>query len=400
MKKILLFGEPMALLTTTSYDSLDEAEMFKKTLAGAEVNVAIGLTRLGHQATYLTVLGDDPWGHYIKKKLYQEGIDTRLVYYNSLFPTGMMMKNQVIEGDPDIYYYRQGSAFSNIDTNLIDQINLNDFDQLHITGIPLALSSKTRETSLRLVKKAREAGLYISFDPNLRPSLWPNQTTMIDTTNEMAKYCNMFLPGNNEGKILMGSDDPEKIAVYYHQLGCDELVIKLGSQGAYYSSKNETLTVPGFNVKKVIDTVGAGDGFAAGIISGHLEALCSKDMLIRANAIGAIQVQTLGDNEGLPNIEELNAYLKKSNCEANPESWIEPTFGVFIIAKPTTEQKIGIYIKQIQGILLISLSKGYKLGKHNVHDLKKFHVYEGLKESINSYINFYNNKSYKNDSKI
>ena len=62
--------------------------------------------------------------------------------------------------------------------------------------------------------------------------------------------------------------------------------------------------------------------FAAGIISGHLEALCSKDMLIRANAIGAIQVQTLGDNEGLPNIEELNAYLKKSNCEANPESWI------------------------------------------------------------------------------
>lgn len=139
------------------------------------------------------------------------------------------MKNQVIEGDPDIYYYRQGSAFSNIDTNLIDQINLNDFDQLHITGIPLALSSKTRETSLRLVKKAREAGLYISFDPNLRPSLWPNQTTMIDTTNEMAKYCNMFLPGNNEGKILMGSDDPEKIAVYYHQLGCDELVIKLGN---------------------------------------------------------------------------------------------------------------------------------------------------------------------------
>ena len=72
MKKILLFGEPMALLTTTSYDSLDEAEMFKKTLAGAEVNVAIGLTRLGHQATYLTVLGDDPWGHYIKSFIKKE----------------------------------------------------------------------------------------------------------------------------------------------------------------------------------------------------------------------------------------------------------------------------------------------------------------------------------------
>lgn len=312
MKRVLLFGEPMVLLTTTSAVSLDEATEFTKSLAGAEVNVAIGLTRLGHKATYLTALGDDPWGHYIKTKLHQEGIDTSLVYYSNQYPTGMMMKNQVTEGDPDIYYYRKGSAFSNFDTKIIDQIDLSNYDQVHITGIPLALSQNTRLASLKLVKKAKRAGLYVSYDPNLRISLWPDSKTMIETTNQMAQYCNMFLPGNNEGKILMGSDDPKIISKYYLDLGVEQIVIKLGAKGAYFASKDTSITIPGFKVTKVVDTVGAGDGFASGIISAHLENLSVPDMLIRANAIGALQVQTLGDNEGLPTKEQLSKYLKKA----------------------------------------------------------------------------------------
>lgn len=312
MKRVLLFGEPMVLLTTTSAVSLDEATEFTKSLAGAEVNVAIGLTRLGHKATYLTALGDDPWGHYIKTKLHQEGIDTSLVYYSNQYPTGMMMKNQVTEGDPDIYYYRKGSAFSNFDTKIIDQIDLSNYDQVHITGIPLALSQNTRLASLKLVEKAKRAGLYVSYDPNLRISLWPDSKTMIETTNQMAQYCNMFLPGNNEGKILMSSDDPKIISKYYLDLGVEQIVIKLGAKGAYFASKDTSITIPGFKVTKVVDTVGAGDGFASGIISAHLENLSVPDMLIRANAIGALQVQTLGDNEGLPTKEQLSKYLKKA----------------------------------------------------------------------------------------
>lgn len=312
MKRVLLFGEPMVLLTTTSPVSLDEATEFTKSLAGAEVNVAIGLTRLGHKATYLTALGDDPWGHYIKTKLHQEGIDTSLVYYSNQYPTGMMMKNQVTEGDPDIYYYRKGSAFSNFDTKIIDQIDLSNYDQVHITGIPLALSQNTRLASLKLVKKAKRAGLYVSYDPNLRISLWPDSKTMIETTNQMAQYCNMFLPGNNEGKILMGSDDPKIISKYYLDLGVEQIVTKLGAKGAYFASKDTSITITGFKVTKVVDTVGAGDGFASGIISAHLENLSVPDMLIRANAIGALQVQTLGDNEGLPTKEQLSKYLKKA----------------------------------------------------------------------------------------
>jgi Sugar kinases, ribokinase family len=310
MKKILLFGEPMALLTTTEVVSLDDAKMFQKSLAGAEVNVAIGLTRLGHQATYFTVLGDDPWGRYMKKKLKEEMIDTSLVFFEDKYPSGMMLKNQVSEGDPDIYYYRKGSAFSHIDINWIKQIDLSQYDQLHITGIPLALSQETRQTSFELVKKAKEAGVYISYDPNLRPSLWEDEGMMIKVTNEMARYCDMMLPGIREGKILMGSDNPQEISQFFIQQGAKEIVIKLGEKGAYYANENESFVVEGFHVQEVVDTVGAGDGFAVGIISARIENMSKKEILTRGNAIGAMQVMTLGDNEGLPNRQKLEQFIK------------------------------------------------------------------------------------------
>jgi len=310
MKKILLFGEPMTLLTTTEVVSLDEANMFQKSLAGAEVNVAIGLTRLKHQVSYFTVLGDDPWGHYIKQKLKSENIDTSLVFFENKYPSGMMLKNQVSKGDPDIYYYRKGSAFSHIDVSLLDKIDISQYDQLHITGIPLALSQNTKEVSFALAKRAKEAGVYVSYDPNLRPSLWKSEEDMIKTTNEMARYCDMILPGIKEGKILMGSDEPNEIAQYFINMGVKEIVIKLGEAGAFYASQKENFVENGFVVDEVIDTVGAGDGFAVGIISSHIENLNKKAMLTRGNAIGAMQVMTLGDNEGLPNRKQLESFIE------------------------------------------------------------------------------------------
>ena len=152
--------------------------------------------------------------------------------------------------------------------------------------------------------------MYISFDPNLRPQLWSSEEKMIETTHTIARYANMILPGNNEGKILMGSDDPEKIAQFYQDLGVEDIIIKLGSHGAFAKTKTESFIQPGFKVAHVVDTVGAGDGFAVGIISSRLEGKTMQEATIRANAIGAMQVSVVGDNEGLPTPEKLNAYIK------------------------------------------------------------------------------------------
>lgn len=312
MAKVLLFGEPMALFTATTLGKLDEVNNFDVSLAGAEVNVCIGLVRLGHQATYLTQLGHDPLGIRICNRLLKENIDTSLITFDEDYNTGMMMKNKVLDGDPDIAYYRKGSAFSQINPKLIDQIDFSQYDQLHITGIPCALSQTSLEATLKLVNNAKKAGIYISFDPNLRPQLWSDSDTMIQTINRIACYADMILPGINEAKILMGSDDPKTIAEYYQSLGVKDVIIKLGKEGAYVHTLNEHFIQPGFVVKHVVDTVGAGDGFAVGMISARLEGKTMKEAAIRANAIGAIQISVVGDNEGLPDHKTLENYIKDS----------------------------------------------------------------------------------------
>lgn len=311
MARILLFGEPMALFTATEYGSLEEVKKFERSLAGAEINVGIGLVRLGHEVTYLTRLGEDPLGRGISQKLIEENIDTSMISYDPIYKTGMMMKNIVKKGDPEIAYYRKGSAFSQVDPSIIDTLNLDQYDLLHVTGIPCALSENCREATMRLVKKAKSSGLKISFDPNLRPLLWTSEKVMIETIHEIAAYADMILPGISEGETLMGSDDPNKIADYYHNMGIKQVIIKLGSDGAFIKSDQECFIQPGYKVENVVDTVGAGDGFAVGMISAVLEGLSLKDASDRANAIGAMQVSVMGDNEGLPTIDQLNAFMNK-----------------------------------------------------------------------------------------
>lgn len=311
MAKILLFGEPMALFTATDYGPLNEVCHFNKSLAGAEINVGIGLVRLGHSVTYITRLGDDPLGHGIIQRLNQEHIDTSLITFDNIYKTGMMMKNIVNVGDPEIAYYRKGSAFSMIDPAIIDTLDLSSYDHLHVTGIPCALSVNCKEATLKLINKAKEDQLTISFDPNLRPSLWTSHKTMVDTINQIVPLTNIILPGISEAKILMGSDQPETIAEHYQALGITTTIIKLGSKGAYVCHNQESFTQPGFKVDNVVDTVGAGDGFAVGVISAFLEGKSMKDIAITANAIGAMQVSVMGDNEGLPNRQQLEAFIAK-----------------------------------------------------------------------------------------
>lgn len=312
MGKVLLVGEPMVLLTATDYGELEDISNYDVSLAGAEVNVCIGLTRLGHTATYLTVLGEDPFGKNIYKRLQGENLDTFLITFDENYKTGMMLKNKVKEGDPKIAYYRKGSAFSEIDPMIINRIDVKEYDQIHITGITCALSEKCLETIEILVKKAKKEGVYISFDPNLRPQLWRSESHMIRMINHIAKYVDMIMPGINEAKILTGYDDPNEIAWFYQNLGVSEVVIKDGSHGAYLYTKDSSCFEPSFKVETVVDTVGAGDGFAVGIISARLENKNENEMLRRGNAIGAMQVSVVGDNEGLPTVDQLHDFLNNN----------------------------------------------------------------------------------------
>ena len=310
--EVILFGEPMALFVAKEEGSLSEATEFTRMLAGAEVNVAIGLTRLGYKVTYATRLGTDPFGDYIEKKLGNEGVCTEIIRDKER-PTGFQWKNHVKKGDPATYYLRKNSAASCITEEDVDSIDFSGAKLLHITGILPALSLSSRNAVYRVIEKAREHGMMVSFDPNLRASLWESKSAMIRTLNDLASKADIVLPGIQEGYILMGSKNPEEIADFYLKLGAKTVVVKLGEKGAYAKSETEEGYFDGYPVEEVVDTVGAGDGFAAGVLSAALEGASLQEMADRGNAIGSMQVMVSSDNEDLPTREELERFRKEGH---------------------------------------------------------------------------------------
>lgn len=308
---LILAGEPMGLLIAQSEGSLDSVSGYDLAVAGAEFNVAVGVARLGHRVTYMTKLGKDPFGERIIHVLDDNKIGSEFVAWSDEKKTGFMLKSRVSKGDPDIFYFRAGSAASTLSVEDVEKINFADYSHIHLTGILPALTDTTRAAVNIMFDKARAAGLLISFDPNLRPQLWPSREVMIKSINEMAAKADIVLPGTAEGKILMGSDNPQEINRFYLANGAKTVITKCGSDGAYVSTADEEFMVSGFKVEKVVDTVGAGDGFAAGVITGLMENLSLKDAVRRGNAIGAIQVMSRGDNEGLPYPDQLKAFMNK-----------------------------------------------------------------------------------------
>ncbi|MGW7926446.1 sugar kinase [Staphylococcus xylosus] len=311
MSTFLTIGEPIALFGSDEIDkNLVEAQKFTKYLAGAEVNVAVGVARLGHSTQYVTRLGDDPFGGFIENELTKNNIGTDYIEKTDEFWTAYQLKNRVSKGDPDIYYFRKGSAAAHFNEKILKTIDWTDIELVHLSGIFPAISPESLSVFNKLIEMIDHNQITSTFDPNLRPQLWNSETEMRETLNNLAKHADIILPGINEGKILVGSEDPEIISDFY--LNQSEktsiVIVKLGEVGAYIKQKGETVgaTIEGQHVEHIVDTVGAGDGFAVGIITGLLEGIDIKSAVYRGNIIGALAVQSLGDNDGYPDRAKLN----------------------------------------------------------------------------------------------
>lgn len=308
-KKILTVGEPMGLFIAQEEALLEDVRSFSTSVAGAEFNVAVGLSRLGHTAGYLTKLGRDPFGRQILKVMQKNGIDTSLTVTTDERSTGFMLKSRTSKGDPDIYYYRKNSAASSITPQDVQDIDLRQWDAIHLTGILPATSETAHATTLFLMQAARKAGIPIFFDPNLRPQLWSSRAHMVKSINEMAAKADYVLPGENEGEVLCGTRDPEAIGKFYLGLGAKAVIVKIGARGAMLVTPAGNKRMPTYCCDHIVDTVGAGDGFAAGFVSGMLEGLTPEEAVQRGNAIGTIQIMHVSDNEGLPTRAELEKFM-------------------------------------------------------------------------------------------
>jgi 2-dehydro-3-deoxygluconokinase len=306
---VVTYGEAMTLFVAAQTGDLAKVSHFTKRVAGADLNVAIGLSRLGFKAGWMSRVGHDSFGRYVLDVLQTEGIDATCVTIDERFPTGFQLKSKNDDGgDPAIEYFRKGSAASHL--SLADYVAdyMLGARHLHLTGVAPALSASSRELAFHLAREMKKAGKTISFDPNLRPTLWPSREAMAESLNALAALADWVMPGVSEGLILTGYSKPEDIAQFYLDQGAKGVAVKLGALGAYFRTVDgDEGTVEAVPVKNVVDTVGAGDGFAVGVVSAMLEGRDVRFALTRGNRIGALAIQVIGDSEGLPTRAELDS---------------------------------------------------------------------------------------------
>ncbi|MBE6086112.1 MAG: sugar kinase [Selenomonas ruminantium] len=313
MAEVLTIGEPMGLFVAQEAKPLKDVQTFTRLVCGAEVNFSIGLSRLGHTVSYVSRVGSDPIGQHIRDFLRENGIEDSYVQIDREHLTGMQFKEMAPEGtDPLVVNYRRHTAFSHFAPEDLRGIDWQGVKHVHVTGIPAALSDSCCASVEALMDAAHAHEATVSFDPNLRPALWPSHKVMVRTLNRLAAKADLILPGLGEGKILTGLEKPEQIADFYLARGAKAVVIKLGgSKGAYGKEREgKEFIAPSFRVEHVVDTVGAGDGFAVGTVSALLEGRTLEEAALRGAAIGALAVMSAGDNEGLPNRTELQHFME------------------------------------------------------------------------------------------
>lgn len=296
---VVTFGETMVLFHPLTTGPLRFAGQFAKTVGGAESNVAIGLARLGHQVSWVSRLGDDEFGLYIRNFIRGEGVDTSHVVFDPGYPTAVFFKERQQGKEPKVYYYRQGSAASRMRPDDIAEDLIAQAKFLHLTGITPALGDTCREAVCQAIDKAKRHGVTVVFDPNVRLKLWTKQEAQA-VLFDIAGRCDIVLPGWDEGRLLTGENSPENIAERLLQNGAKAAVVKLGERGAYFAAPEGREYVPGFPVQEIVDPIGAGDGFAAGFLSGLIRGWPYRDAVRLGNRIGAYALTVAGDVEGYP----------------------------------------------------------------------------------------------------
>ena len=307
---VVTFGESMVLFGPDSSGPLRYVQNFNKSIAGAESNVAIALAKLGHEVGWFSKLGNDEFGRYIHATIRGEGVDVSRVLVNTEKNTGILFKERFMHSNPNVYYYRKDSAASTLKPEELDDDYIKSAKILHITGITPALSENCRKTVFKAIEIAKANNVLVSFDPNIRLKLWTREDA-VPVLLEIAKQSDIIFPGIDEGQILLGLSKPEDIAEEFMNMGCSVVAVKLGKEGCYVADRMNALYINSYRLENPQDTVGAGDGFAAGFLSGMLRKLDFKECGEYANGVGAMAVLVKGDMEGYPTFEQLMAFIGK-----------------------------------------------------------------------------------------
>lgn len=299
---VVCIGETMALFRADSFGPLVHARGMTLGIGGSESNVAIALTRLGRRATWVGVLGADSLGDLVLHELRGEGVDV-VAPRHPTAPTGLMIKERRTPSTQQVSYYRKGSAGSLIGPDDIPGDTVARARILHVTGITPALSPTAEQAIARAIAIARDNGVLVSFDINHRTALWRDRDVRAGLAPLVAS-ADVVFAGADEAAMVVGPGTPEELATRLAEIGPQEIVVKLGAEGAvalFDGTYHQQSAMP----ISAIDTVGAGDAFVAGYLAELLEGKSVDARLRTAVRVGAFACMVPGDWEGLPTRADL-----------------------------------------------------------------------------------------------
>ncbi len=307
MPDVVTFGEPLILFAPDNPGLLRHVARFTKHVGGTELNTAIGLSRLGVSVGWFGCVGKDEFGSEVVGALAADGVDVSRVKQND-GPTAVMFKEYRGLGDPNVFYYRENSAASRMTWQDIDAEYIQSAKYLHITGITAAISKSSREAVGRAIKIAKEAGVKVSFDPNIRRRLMP-LPEIHDLLLPLVDAADILLIGLEEGQLLFQVETPEEIGRIALEKGAQLAAIKMSAEGSFVFSSSQSFQQSIFPVKQVVDTVGAGDGYNAGFLAGLCYGFDTKRAAAMAAVVSACAVTVQGDYEGYPTWDEAERLL-------------------------------------------------------------------------------------------
>ncbi|MET0422877.1 MAG: sugar kinase [Actinoplanes sp.] len=299
MTSLFTFGETMGLVAADGIGPIAYARSFALSIGGAESNVAIGVARLGGQATWLGRVGPDAVGDLIRRRLTEAGVRALAIEDKSF--TGLMVRYRRSGEFAHVDYHRAGSAGSRLHPADVPAAALTEAGLLHVTGITPALSETARATVFQAVETARAAGVKVSIDVNYRAKLW-SRFDAAPVLRDLVSRADIVFAGPDEAALFVDGDPVDGLA----KLGPTEVIVKDGGRGCIAQIDGETHRVAALPVT-VIDPVGAGDAFVAGYLADHLIGAPPLTRLTTAIAAGAFAVTVPGDCEGLPDRAELAA---------------------------------------------------------------------------------------------
>lgn len=305
--------------------SLMDVTGFKKAPGGAPANVAAGISKLGGRSAFIGKVGDDAFGRYLERVFVDGSIDTSRMLFDKSAKTGLAFVSLTSDGVPEFMFYRNPSADMLLRSDEIDAGFVKSARAFHYGSITL-ISEPSKSATETAIRYASEAGLMISYDPNLRRPLWESDDHARAAMLKAMAYPHVVKVSEEELEFLTGCiDSPagaDKLMADWNNIQL--VAVTRGVKGCFFRSRSHYGELPGFKVK-VEDTTGAGDGFVAGMLTRLLALTSAPDEIAPldadalsgifnyANAVAALTTTKKGAITALPSrgaVEEFIAANK------------------------------------------------------------------------------------------